>query len=198
LQFGISPLPSGGDLEDIKQLVNKPDFVFDMRLTREAMPSASHPHDFEPFDRGGGCLHRLKAARWPNDPFECAVVCLDDVVEVLARAVPGIGRQLAFSLKSADGLGIGAKLVCRNRGRRPVTHGRQRFSQEAMSCARVSPIHQHEVFQPAMFVDSTEQVLPATTDLHIALVHSPGGGTVSPGTTGPASQAQASSDGPSA
>jgi hypothetical protein len=51
------------------------------------MSSADHPRHFEPFDRSGGRLHRLKAPRWLNDPFECAAVCLDDVVEVLAGAM---------------------------------------------------------------------------------------------------------------
>jgi hypothetical protein len=57
-------------------------------------------------------------------------------------------------------------------------HCRQRFSQETMGRTGVSPIHQHEVDQPAMLVDGPEQVLPVATDLHIRLVHSPRGRTV--------------------
>src|SRR5258708_30059280 len=47
-----------------------------------------------------------------------------------------------------------------------------------MSRTGVSPIHQHEVDQPAMLVNGPEQVLPVATDLHIRLVHSPRGRTV--------------------
>src|SRR3984957_15327021 len=42
----------------------------------------------------------------------------------------------------------------------------------------VSPVHQHEVDQPAMLVNGPEQALPVATDLHIRLVHSPRGRTV--------------------
>jgi hypothetical protein len=46
-----------------------------------------------------------------------------------------------------------------------VAHCRQRFSLEAMGRTGVSPIHQHEADQPAMFVDGLEQTaktLPLT------------------------------------
>src|SRR3984885_9216561 len=49
---------------------------------------------------------------------------------------------------------------------------------ETIGSACVSPIQQHKVDQPAMLVNSAEQVLPAATDLHICLVHSPGGRAV--------------------
>jgi hypothetical protein len=47
-----------------------------------------------------------------------------------------------------------------------------------------------------MLVNSSEQVLPAATDLHVGLVHSPGGRAVTGDTTGLASPAQVHSDGP--
>jgi len=42
-----------------------------------------------------------------------------------------------------------------------------------------SPVRQQEVDQPAMLVDSTEQVLPLAADLHIRPVHAPRGRSVS-------------------
>jgi hypothetical protein len=59
-----------------------------------------------------------------------------------------------------------------------VTHRRQRFSWETVGRTRVSPVRQHEVDQQAMLVDSSKQVLPLSADLHIGLVHAPGGRTV--------------------
>jgi len=38
--------------------------------------------------------------------------------------------------------------------------------------------HPHEIGQPAMLIDSPEQVLPATSDLHVCLIHLPGGRVV--------------------
>jgi hypothetical protein len=59
-----------------------------------------------------------------------------------------------------------------------VAHRRQRFAQKTIGSACVSPIQQHKVDQPAMLVNSSEQVLSAATDLHICLVHPPGGRAV--------------------
>ena len=59
-----------------------------------------------------------------------------------------------------------------------MAHRRQRFAQKTIGSACVSPIQQHKVDQPATLVNSSEQVLPAATDLHICLVHSPGGRAV--------------------
>jgi len=53
-----------------------------------------------------------------------------------------------------------------------------RFSEETMGRTGVSPIHQHEVDQPAMLVDGPEQILPVATDLRIRHVHSPRGRAV--------------------
>jgi hypothetical protein len=39
---------SGSDIEDVVQLVYEAHLVVDMRLTREAMSSADHPHHLEP------------------------------------------------------------------------------------------------------------------------------------------------------
>ena len=43
---GVARFASGGEAVDIKQLVYKPDLVFDVRFTREAMPVADHSHHF--------------------------------------------------------------------------------------------------------------------------------------------------------
>ena len=154
----IARFGSGGETVGIEQLVDEPDFVFDVRLAGEAMPAPDHPHHFEPFDRSGGRFHRLKASRWSQDSLECAVVCLDDVVKVLRGAMLRIARQLVFSLQPADGLRVRAELVGGDGCGRPMAHCRQRFSQEAMRCTGVSPIHQHKIDQQAMLVDGPEQV----------------------------------------
>src|SRR5271170_2622047 len=86
----VTRFPSGGDNEDVEQLVYEAHLVFDMRLTREAMSSADHPHHLEPLHRSGGRLHCLKASRGANDSLQCAVVGFNDVVQILARAKLGV------------------------------------------------------------------------------------------------------------
>jgi hypothetical protein len=105
------------DSEDIEHLVDETDFVLHVRLARQAMTSADHAHDFEALDRSGRRLYGLKASRRSNDAFESTVVGLDDVVEILARAMLCVGRHCSFSLQPGDGFGIGSELVCRDRGR---------------------------------------------------------------------------------
>ncbi len=45
-------------------------------------------------------------------------------------------------------------------------------------CPGVSPLQKHEVDQPAMLVDCSEQVFPPAADLDVGLVQSPGSRTV--------------------
>jgi hypothetical protein len=78
---------SSRDLEDFERSVDEMDLVFDMQLAREALASTDHLHHFESLDRRGCRPHGLEAARGSNDSFERSVVCLDDVVEVLAHAM---------------------------------------------------------------------------------------------------------------
>ncbi len=105
-------------------------------------------------------LHSLEAPCRADDAFEGSMICFDGPVQVLARPMLRIGCQLAFPLQPADGVRIGSELVCRDRGGRPVTHRDERFTQEAIGSSSVPPVRQHEVDQPAMLVNSTEQVLP--------------------------------------
>jgi hypothetical protein len=69
------------------------------------MASADHPHHLKALDRSGPRLHCLKASSRADDPLKCSVVCLDDVVEVLAGAMLRIVLQLAFSLQPAERFG---------------------------------------------------------------------------------------------
>jgi len=78
------------------------------------MASADHPHQLTALDHRGCSLHCLKTSGRPYDLFERAVICLDDVVGVLARTVLRIERQLAFLLQTADGSRIRVELVCRH------------------------------------------------------------------------------------
>ena len=72
--------------------------------------------------------------------------------QVLAGPMFCVGRQLALPLQSASRLQIGTELVGRNRGRRPIALGRQRFSQEAMRSLSVASICQHDVDRSAVLV----------------------------------------------
>jgi hypothetical protein len=101
------------------------------------------------------------------------VVGLDDAIEILARAMLCVRRHFSFSLQPGDGFGIGSELVCRDRGWWPVAHGRQRFSEETIRRTCVPSVRQHEVDQPAMLIDSSEQVLPLSSNLHVGLAYSP-------------------------
>jgi len=112
--FGYHVVRSSSDREDVEQLVDETDFVLHVRLARDAMASADHPHHLKALDRSGCSLHCLKTSGRPYELFECAVICPDDVVEVLARTMLRIGRQLAFLLQTADGSRIRAELVCRH------------------------------------------------------------------------------------
>lgn len=59
-----------------------------------------------------------------------------------------------------------------------MPHCGERFAEKAMRRPRVSPVRQHKVDQPAVLVDSPEQVLPIAGNHDVGLVHAPGGGTV--------------------
>ena len=59
-------------------------------------------------------------------------------------------------------------------------------------------IWQHEVDQSPVIVNSTEQVLPPVTNLHIRLVHAPRGGPIALIPAHPLSQLPAHTDAPSA
>ena len=121
-------VPSSCDREDLEELVDKAHLVPDVRLASKAMSSTDHPHHLETLDGSGCCSHRLKASGRSNDLLECAMVRLDDVVPVFAGPMSCVSRQLAFPLQAIDSLRVGAELVCRNRGRRPLGHSLQCFS----------------------------------------------------------------------
>jgi hypothetical protein len=124
------------------------------------MASADHPHHLKALDRSGCRLHCPKASGGADNPLECSMVCLDDVVEVLAGAMLRIALQHAFSLQPAERFGIGAELISRDGGRQPVVHCCEGLAKKTMGSACVSPVHQYEVDQSAMLVDSPEQILP--------------------------------------
>jgi hypothetical protein len=56
------PFSSSRNVKDIEQLVYEAHLVLHVRLAREAMASADHPHHFEALDPSGRRLHCLKAA----------------------------------------------------------------------------------------------------------------------------------------
>jgi hypothetical protein len=62
------------------------------------MFSADHAHDFKAFDSSCGNLHRLKAWGGANELFECAMVGLDDSVQVLEGSIFCTSRQPVLNL----------------------------------------------------------------------------------------------------
>lgn len=80
-------------------------------------------------------------------------------------------RQLALALESANCFGVRAQLVGRDVMRRPVAHRRQHLTRKAIRPARIAAVQQREIYQPAVFIDSPEQVLPLAADPDIGLVH---------------------------
>ncbi len=71
----------------------------------------NHAHDLEAFDREDGSLHGLKASWWLDDSFQRPLICLDDVVQVLRRAVSCVFGQLTVTLELLDGFRVGGKLI---------------------------------------------------------------------------------------
>jgi len=79
--LGIMLFESGSAREDIEQLINETNFVFDVRLAHQEMTSTDHEHDFETLDGSSRRLHRPQSSCVPNNSFESTVVGLDDVVD---------------------------------------------------------------------------------------------------------------------
>jgi hypothetical protein len=113
-----------------------------------------------------------------DDSLEGAMIGFDDIVQVFTGPVFCAGRQLALALQPADRFRVGTEFIGGDRGRRPVAHGRQRFSQETMGCPSIATVCQHEINQAAMLVEGSKQVLPPAANFHIRLVHAPGGGSI--------------------
>jgi hypothetical protein len=89
----VTRITPGIDNEDVEQLVYEAHLVFDLRLTREAMSSADHPHHLESLHCSR--LHCLNASRGANDSLQWAVVGFNDVVLHLPRY--GKCRPIAIS-----------------------------------------------------------------------------------------------------
>ena len=73
-------------------------------LPRVHVSLAQRMHDLEILQRCIGRLHRLESERRLDQPFQLAVVGLDDVVEILHLSVRGCLRTLAlrFQLGNRD------------------------------------------------------------------------------------------------
>jgi hypothetical protein len=78
--------PSSGSKTE--QLIDETGFARRTRILEDAVTAADHPHDFETFDRGVGCLHPLEATRWPDHPLERAMIRLNNVVQEFRCPVP--------------------------------------------------------------------------------------------------------------
>ena len=103
--FGYHVVRSSSDRKDVEQLVDETYFVLHVRLARDAMASADHPHHLKALDPSGCSLYCLKTSSRPYDLFECAVIRLDDLVEVLARRSFVLGASLPSCCKRPIALG---------------------------------------------------------------------------------------------
>jgi hypothetical protein len=61
------------------------------------MALADHAHDSKPYRDAPGCCHSLGFARQSKHAFECAVIRLDDVVEILCGMMLDLSTA-AFAL----------------------------------------------------------------------------------------------------
>lgn len=54
-----------------------------------------------------------------------------------------------------------------------VAHQLEGLAQESISGSGVATIREHEVNELAMFVDRSKEILPAPSDPHVGLIHTP-------------------------
>jgi hypothetical protein len=81
-----------------EELVHKTDFACHVGLRQNTMAPAYHAHDFEALNGYIGCSHPLKAAGRSDYALERAVICFDDIVQVLRGPMLDIVRQQPFAL----------------------------------------------------------------------------------------------------
>jgi hypothetical protein len=147
----LNTIAQGDCIEVMRQMTaNSADFILTDPPYLSRPIRTHHPERCQ-------CLLALKSSRGSNDSFKSTVVGLNDVVEILACAMLRVGRHFSFSLQPGDGFGIGPELVCRDRRRWTVAHSCQRFSEETIGRTGVPSVRQHEVDQPAVLIDRSEQ-----------------------------------------
>ena len=89
------------------------------------------------------------------------MICFDDGVQVLRRAMFCVFAQLAVTPEQVNRFWVRGEFICRDLRRRPSHMVAAALFQKAVCCADVSPLQEHEVDQPAVLVHCSEQVRPA-------------------------------------
>ncbi len=97
---------SGGKTEE---LVHKTDFACHAGLYRGAMATTDHSHHLEALDCRTRRFHALEATGWVDHALERAVICFDDIVQVLRGPVLDIfasnpslcKRRMAFGYEAS-------------------------------------------------------------------------------------------------
>ncbi|MGI4827001.1 MAG: hypothetical protein ACRYFU_02255 [Janthinobacterium lividum] len=95
---------------NLEEAIHKADPMVDAWPAGEAVSAPNHPHDLKALDCGGRCLHRLETVCGSDDPLECTMICFNDVVQVLRRAMSCVFGQPTFSVEPVDCFRIGRKL----------------------------------------------------------------------------------------
>ena len=108
------PTGAASSCGETEQLVHQTDFACHARMPQHAVTSADHPYHLKTLQGRRGGLHSLETADRPDHPLECAVIRLDDVVQVLRRPMLDILRQQPFILQPPDGLRIRSQFVGRD------------------------------------------------------------------------------------
>ena len=126
-------------------------------------------HDLDAGEQDAGAAQRLEADHRSGNAFDCAVVLLDEVVEVFRLA--HLDVQTAVGLDARDCSRVRAALVDGDL----LGHAVQVYGalEECPGCGVVWLGAQQEVNGVAVAVDRPLQLPPLAADLHVGLVHPP-------------------------
>ncbi len=137
---------------------------------------SDHRHHFVASKCPSSSWQAPEAEPRSHQPFDPAMILLDDVVQVFALAQPREAPQLASSLHVCRGTRVGRVPVHRDRTWVHRVRLGQRLAEEPLGRIGISPGGQQEVDGLAEAVDRAIQVGPGTLDLDIRLVDPPRSG----------------------
>jgi hypothetical protein len=137
-------------------------------------PLPDHCHHLVASQRPSGGSQTAEAKPWSRQPFDPAVILLDDVVQVFALPQPREAPEFARSLHVRRGTRIGRVPVHCDRVRVDGMRLGQRLATEPLRRSGIPPRRQQEVDRLAQTIDRAIQVGLNALDLDIGLIHSPG------------------------
>jgi hypothetical protein len=156
-----------------KELVHKTDFAYHAGACQDAVPTADHTHDLKAFEGHPRRFHSREGAGRSDHTLECAVIRLNDIVQIFRRPMLDMFRQQPVILQPLNYLGIRSQFVGCDRGWGERPYCLKGFAQETISCTRITPIRQHGIDERAVLVDSSKQRFPSPADPHVDLIHAP-------------------------